>query len=284
VTSLIGRLAVIALIGASAQVQAASQRIVRGLDHIPVAVGDLEHAVADFEALGFSLKPGRPHANGLRNAHVKFPDGTEIELITSPAATDSLSSAYRRWLEGGDGPAFLGLYAPDLGPLLERLSQLGIQLDRKGGLATIVEPAALRRLFFAGRQRSPTDRPQHFAHANSAFSLAGVWMAGAEEEQRLLQSLGAAPIEERRCGPLGSGTVLAMGDGELVFLPVSARLKPDRSIVGATVAVRSLEAVRRVLNNKRIAHGHVTECASLSVWVVPAAAHGMWLEFRESAR
>jgi len=62
---------------------AAPEPVVRGLDHVPLAVKDLEQAKADFEALGFALKPGRPHDNGLRNAHVKFPDGTEIELITA---------------------------------------------------------------------------------------------------------------------------------------------------------------------------------------------------------
>ena len=72
-------------------VVAASEPVVRGLDHIPLAVNDLEASRADFEALGFVLKPGRRHENGLRNLHAKFPDGTEIELITVGAATDALT-------------------------------------------------------------------------------------------------------------------------------------------------------------------------------------------------
>ena len=35
-----------------------AQLMVQGLDHIPIAVRDLEQAGADFEALGFVLKPG----------------------------------------------------------------------------------------------------------------------------------------------------------------------------------------------------------------------------------
>ncbi len=221
-------------------VRAETQTVVRGLDHVPVAVKDLERSTADFEALGFTLKPGRPHDNGLRNSHVKFPDGTEIELITTPSATDALSSEYYDWLKTGDGPAFLGIYAPSFGQLVERTSRLGFALQTKGGLATFVEPTAPRRLFFAGRQRSPTDRPEHFDHANSAFSLVGVWMAGADAEQSLLQLLGGVPTKEPRCGPLGSGAVLAMPEGELVFLPKSARTISERSIVGVTVSVRSI--------------------------------------------
>jgi hypothetical protein len=139
----------------------------------------LEQSKVDFEALGFVLKPGRPHENGLRNAHVKFPYGTEIELITAPLATDALASEYHSRLRGGDGPIFLGLHAPDLSKLVQRSSQLGLSLDRKGDLVTISEPPSLRRLFFARRQRSPTDRSEHFAHANTAFGLEGIWLAGA---------------------------------------------------------------------------------------------------------
>ena len=160
------------------------------MDHIPLAVNDLERSKSDFEALGFALKPGRPHANGLRNAHVKFPDGTEIELITAPAAVDALTSEYQSWLKGGDGAAFLGLYAPDFNALIQRLSRQGLVLDWKGGLGTFTEPADLRRLFFARRQHSPTDRPEHFAHANTAFSLAGVWLAGAASRATLAPNVG----------------------------------------------------------------------------------------------
>jgi Glyoxalase-like domain len=260
---------------------AAPEPVVRGLDHVPLAVKDLEQAKADFEALGFALKPGRPHDNGLRNAHVKFPDGTEIELITALAATDALASEYHGWLKDGDGPAFLGLYVADFAILIERLSRLGLALHRQGDLGTLSEPA-LRRLFFARRQRSPTDRPEHFAHANTAFSLAGVWLAGAEAEQRLLAMLDAAPIEVPPCGPFGSASAaLSLSTSEIAFLPATARLASGRSIVGVTVTVKSLEAARSILTGNRIAYNRVTGCARDSLWVGPATAHGLWLEFRQ---
>ena len=48
--------------------------VIAGLDHVPIAVGDLDAAAARYRALGFALKPGRPHANGIRNQHAKFAD------------------------------------------------------------------------------------------------------------------------------------------------------------------------------------------------------------------
>ena len=84
-----------------------------GLDHVPVAVGNLEAASARYAAMGFALKPGRPHDNGLTNRHVKFANGTEVELITAPSAVDDVTAYYRRLIAEGDGGAFLALHPSD---------------------------------------------------------------------------------------------------------------------------------------------------------------------------
>ena len=40
-----------------------------GLDHVPLAVNDLTQFTADVARLGFTLKPGSPHTDGIRNAN-----------------------------------------------------------------------------------------------------------------------------------------------------------------------------------------------------------------------
>ena len=115
-------LASLAIVLASAALGIAQGPAVQGLDHIPIAVNDLAAAADHYRALGFSLKPGRPHENGITNQHVKFRDGTELELITAPAARDALTTTYRRHLAEGDGPAFLALYAPVRDRAPDRLS------------------------------------------------------------------------------------------------------------------------------------------------------------------
>src|SRR5262245_30871681 len=78
---------------------------IAGLDHIPTAVRDLEAASARYRALGFVLKPGRLHDDSILNNHAKFPDGTEIELITATQPGDALASRYLQKIAAGDGPA-----------------------------------------------------------------------------------------------------------------------------------------------------------------------------------
>jgi hypothetical protein len=141
-----------------------------GLDHIPVAVRDLEAASATCRALGFALKPGRPHANGIRNAHVKFSDGAGIELLTVPAAVDPLSTKYEDMIRAGEGPAFLSFHAREPAALHAALRAGGYAFDVSGGLTDLRTPG-LGFMFWIQDNRSPTDRPEHFAHPNGATAL-----------------------------------------------------------------------------------------------------------------
>jgi Glyoxalase-like domain len=62
---------------------------------------DLRSAVAQFRAMGFTIKPGRPHQNGIENVSIKFADGSYVELITAHNGTDSLAKQYAEMLKTG---------------------------------------------------------------------------------------------------------------------------------------------------------------------------------------
>ena len=52
------------------------------LDHVVIAVSDLDRAVADYQALGFTVYPGGVHHGGVsHNALVVFADGAYFEII-----------------------------------------------------------------------------------------------------------------------------------------------------------------------------------------------------------
>jgi len=257
--------------------QAQPQRLLAGMDHIPVVVRDLEKAEADFQTLGFAIKPGRFHPDGIRNAHVKFPDGTEIELITAPAATDALTSEYRARLETGEGPVYFGLYAPDQTALSARLAAAGFAASQDGGLMSFPSSSPLHPVFFGTRQKAPTDRPEHFAHANGALRLSGLWVRDLDGEKDLLSKLDAKLGVAKSCGPLqGPVTVAHMPDGDLFLV------KPQTdtgNVAAAQVEVRSLDVVKQILTKQRIALKEYPACDPASIWVPPSAAHGIWLQF-----
>jgi catechol 2,3-dioxygenase-like lactoylglutathione lyase family enzyme len=52
------------------------------LDHVVIAVNDLDRAVADYQSLGFTVYPGGVHHGGVsHNALVVFADGAYFEII-----------------------------------------------------------------------------------------------------------------------------------------------------------------------------------------------------------
>src|SRR5262249_13291337 len=55
--------------------------MLRGIDHIVIAVVDLAAASRSYEALGFTVVPGGRHPVGTHNALIAFADGAYIELI-----------------------------------------------------------------------------------------------------------------------------------------------------------------------------------------------------------
>jgi catechol 2,3-dioxygenase-like lactoylglutathione lyase family enzyme len=252
---------------------------ITGLDHIPVAVRDLDLAARRYRELGFALKPGRPHANGIRNQHVKFPDGTEIELITAPEARDPLTTKYRQHLAEGDGPAFLAFFAPVLDTVSERLDAAKVRYQRNRAYVDITDGQALDYIFFGRRNRSPTDLPEHFAHTNGAESLIGVWLAGDDlsHERAMLEAMGVRLASEtvHVPDPLNAD-VAHLKEGTVVFLPGSCQLVPGRRIVGATLGIASVAKAR-----KAIGAGAEVRSSPSSIFLPPSSTHGLWLELWE---
>lgn len=269
-------LAVVPLTNASRQ----PSPLVTGLDHIIILVNDLEAAARRYRALGFALKPGRPHDNGIRNQHVKFEDGTELELLTAPEAKDQLTAQYRRYLAQGDGPAHVVLYAPDADALARRIvgGEFGAQ---RGGLITFPIGHRLRPIFFGGRNKSPTDRPGHFAHGNSAYSLTRAWLAidDAAPELELFLAVGGSLSDEPVQVPESTrARTVTFGADRILLLPGSRQRLAGRTVVGASVVVKRLSDVRHALQASGLKPVAGT---SGTIVLTPDQTYGIWLEFRE---
>jgi len=269
------------LLGASPLGLAGDRALVVGLDHVPVAVCDLEQASATYGALGFSIKPGRYHANGIRNAHVKFRDGSGIELITVGSAVDTLTERYTGFLAKGEGPAFLALHAVATGGLVAALCGGGYAFSRTGDVTELRQPG-LEYLFFAADNRSPTDRPEHLDHQNGATGLRAIWIATdvGFELERLLVHLGGSSTHRCVWAPDSIAVpVVTLAQGEVVILPASHQVVAGRPIVGMSVRVTDVDRVARQLSSAGI-EARAETGALRRVIVPPRETHGVWLEFR----
>jgi hypothetical protein len=109
--------------------------VIRGLDHIVLVVLDLDAAVADHRARGFTVTPGGEHAGGLtHNALVGFEDASYLELI----AFHDLAAAHGKhsWApvaERGGGWADFALLSDDLLDDVAALGDLVARPPEDGG-------------------------------------------------------------------------------------------------------------------------------------------------------
>jgi catechol 2,3-dioxygenase-like lactoylglutathione lyase family enzyme len=217
--------------GQAHRVQCRAEAAAVRFDHVVIAVSDLGSASSIFrDSLGFSLKPGRVHDSGLSNVHVRFANGSALELITpGPVESDELSEWYRRFLERGNGGAFVALSAGPPDTVLERLGALAAQAVVFEGRAldwvSFPEGHPLHAFFFVNVRARAPDEPGQLQHRNGAQGLAEVWIEtpAAPDLSEMLARFDS-PSCGRVEGPDGlTGWGHGLSDGMLVAS------QPDRS-------------------------------------------------------
>lgn len=184
------------------------------LDHVPVAVADLEALSLRLAGeFGFHVQDGRRDANGLETAEIGFGDGTRLELRTFRGSDDPDADAtdvrrYADLIADGGGGAYVALAGAD-GTGLDDL--LAVARDVEPGFAAAGSGGDRRAAF-------PLDHPLHAVffvdpdpgaeeprnmsgapgHPNGARGLQAVWVMVEDPERltRFLLAFGA-----RDCGP-----------------------------------------------------------------------------------
>jgi len=116
-----------------------TQRPARRLDHVVIAVRDLDDAIARYRSLGFDARPGGRHTGrGTHNAIVRF--GLDyLELISvydEAEASAAGRSELLDFLATREGPVAYALATDDIAAEAERI--------RAAGLA-VIGPFAMER-------------------------------------------------------------------------------------------------------------------------------------------
>src|SRR5262245_4007281 len=189
----------------------------RSIDHIVVAVDDLDRAAACYEGLGFTLTPRAAHPDnmGTANRLAQFRDGNFIELLAVDrpdrleghdfAATPrrfSFGAHNKDFLRVRNGMSMLALASPDSRADLAQFDAAGIDtyapfdFERRavlpdGTRATVAfrlgfatSPLMRGMAFFVCENRCPQYfwKPEFQAHENGAQSLDAVYIEANEPE------------------------------------------------------------------------------------------------------
>lgn len=100
-----------------------------GIDHVVIAVRDLDQAVVDYTAAGFTVTPGGEHTNGeTRNALIAFTDNTYFELIAWNDPDRPSNHPWWKRLQAGEGFVDYALRTADLDLEIARLREAGFEV------------------------------------------------------------------------------------------------------------------------------------------------------------
>ena len=100
-----------------------------GIDHIVIAVRDLDLAMADYTAAGFTVAPGGEHTNGTtHNALIPFADGSYFELIAWKRPDEPLGTTWWHRFQAGEGVIDFALRTDDLDAEVDRLRAAGMNV------------------------------------------------------------------------------------------------------------------------------------------------------------
>lgn len=271
----------------------------RQIDHVVIAVNDLDRLVAQFQALGFTVTPRAHHPWGTMNHLVQFSGNNFVELLAiedagripehAPDATPPRFSfgAYNRdFLAHDEGMSMLVLAGNDSAADVEAFTARGLTtyapfdfsraatqpdgsvVEVAFSLAFVTHPAAPRVALFTCHNRFPENfyRPAYQSHVNGAAAITAV-VASAPQPQSFATCL--AGFAGSAVQSDGAGFRIACGPHDLRVLPPG---EVARRYPGAGIDTAETRLV-----------GYTIEGPGVAPGLVPAAeAGGAFIELRRS--
>ncbi len=205
-----------------------------GIDHIIVAVSDLEGAIASYRGLGFTVVPGGRHPVGTHNALISFADDSYIELI----AFYQPNPQHRWWepLQKGGGLVDFCLRTDDLLGDTAAFRAAGVRIGEPQAQSRIrPDGYRLEWVFslaadahrgvapFLIRDETPREErvPREMTHANGARGIGTVTVAVSDVDTVrgwYTKGLGAPGADVRRDDVQGRGVRFMVGPHIFDFL------------------------------------------------------------------
>ena len=293
----------------------------RGLDHLGVAVPDLEAAGRTYQDyLGFSRPQVGKLPNGIRNINFYFADATYLELLTHYDRGKAPWLA--KFTDGHSGALFvvLSVYSAEATAAFLAQRGLGISKPVSGTIQTSADQAMPEEkwktfsfataplpgdpLYFIAYNRRARDGyleklkdrrvRRTLYHDNTALGLKAVWLAVLDLDHATQSFTAAGFTAGRRfTDPRlhASGQVIETGQGAIHLLASATpdgeiaqflRQRGGPGLIGMTIEAGSVAAAARLVGERtRRTFTPAPGLLGPSVLIPPDLAHGVWLEFAE---
>ena len=254
------------------------------LDHIIIGSNDLSNSELFFnKALGFSVKKGDPHKNGINNLFIEFTDSSEIEILSVDTPTDQLAKTYKTQLDNNK----FGLQFAIRVNSIDQLTNNFISISSK--YSTLINQNNYSSLsknntsedfpfFFIQYENNPTGNVKH---DNKTSGISSVWLSTPNIRQSIIQysDFGFSLIDTLTVADIDNKTASMKNDNfEIILIEDN-----NYAITGVTIKTNFIDNMQemlieylkedvRIINNKR----------GKSIYLSPHVTNSIWFEFLEN--
>lgn len=252
------------------------------LDHIIIGSENLSETTELFRKLGFSIKDGKVHKNGIRNNFIEFADNTEIEIVEVKYPTEDFAIEYKNLISQNKFGLQFSLRVDVIENLKNNFSAINsnfVELQKGNDYSTLSAKGINFELpiFFIQFDKLNNSNTNHLNHAKGITS---VWFETKDIKKtaRELVDFGFDPIGNYYI-PNFTGKVVEFKNANFKIVLIES---DKYEITGITISVDSKSDLLKIINDNFDKNflNKVFENRK-SIFLPNEITKSIWLEFVE---
>jgi hypothetical protein len=251
------------------------------LDHIIIGTDNLKQSSSFFsEVLGFKVKKGTKHKNGISNSFIKFSDSTEIEIMEVNNPTDILASAYENRIKVNNFGLQIALRVNKIDQLYRHFKNLNSKYSSfiENSSYSILSKKNINEgmpIFFIEQKSNSLNKFTN--HENKALGISSIWLGRMDLKTDILELVdyGFELKDTIRISIINKKSYLMSNNNFNINL---FQNDTDR-IEGISIRMEDLSYLRKRLKGEKITFEERTDQDNKFIILSPETTNSIYLEF-----
>lgn len=248
------------------------------LDHVIIGTKNLNESKLFFkDVLGFEIKNGTPHKNGISNFFIEFRDTSEIEFIEVSQPKDNLSNDYLKMISNNKFGMQFAFRITELDKLEESFAQLKspfIHVANNGSYSTLSSNTINKELPVFFIQYNAPNMNSETHHSNKEKRIKSVWFETKDIKNtaRQLVDFGFEPFGKYSI-PSYKNKIVEFRNNNFGIILIEAE---DYQLSGITISISHIGSIINVLEKNNI---EFIKNSVNNIFLNPEATNSIWIEF-----
>jgi hypothetical protein len=234
------------------------------------------------KALGFNIKKGGLHKNGIENLFIEFKDGSEIEIMTIDTPRDMLAKEYKTLInqkKWGLGFAFRTDQIEGLAQHLNNVYPEPMELIQRDYYTTLSRKKYDKELplFFIEYQDKNSN--SIIDHPNCSVGINSIWLSTKDLRETVLRfsDWGFSLIDTIKIPDINNKAILVRNNNFEVIL-----IEGDKyEISGVSIKTSCIEKLKRRLENSDVPANEYRSKRGKNILLNPGITKSIWIEFTD---